>query len=385
MFTIELIGNTFVELVGAFAQLHVTHGADPRALMGESLLDDSYANSNVQLHCGVGVTAIRWNDQDLQITVEANSSVPLPVTNHRERISCHHETVTLGGPSRDAVMAFLNAAQRHVERQVPDRFRTLSWDVQCEHWRRQGTLRRRPWESIIMDDDTEAILVNELTEFFSTETQGWYEGHGIPYRRGFLFYGPPGTGKTSCISALASRFGCNVYRLNLVSQGLTDDSLQLAITSIKERALVVLEDADCLFDTHREKTDHNTVVTFSGLLNAVDGLQTTEQGTVFIFTTNHRDRLDAALRRKGRIDMELSFDVCTVSQMKRMFKRFYPDATDREMDTFVTNVQRAHSSPMPTPAELQEFFVRHRKTPSDVACREVSFDANTSRCLEMWT
>lgn len=384
MYTVELIGNAFVELVGAFAQLHATQSATPRAVLGESYVDHENVNSNIQICCGVGITSLHWQEQEFQFVVHADTSLPLPVSN-RERISCHHETVTLTGPSRDALMAFLNAAQRHIERQVPDRFRTLSWDAQCEHWRRQGSLRRRPWESMIMDDATETVLVRELTEFFSDETQSWYEGHGIPYRRGFLFYGPPGTGKTSCVSALASRFGCNVYKLNLVAKGLTDDSLQMAITSIKERALVVLEDADCLFDTHREKTDNNVVVTFSGLLNAVDGLQTTQQGTIFIFTSNHRDRLDAALRRKGRIDMELAFDVCTVSQTKRMFKRFYPDATDEELETFVTNVRRAHSSTLPTPAELQEFFVRHRKTPSVLACRDVSFDANPSQCLEMWT
>jgi len=383
MCTIELIGTVLVELVGAYAQLHVTRGAIPRAMLGESNFDDANGNNNVQICCGVGNTDLRWEDQAFQIVIHADTSCPLPVTNGG-RISCHHETVTLTGPSRDAVMAFLNAAQRHTERQVLDRFRTLSWDGQCERWRRQGSLRRRPWESMVMDDNTEAILVHELTEFFSKVTQSWYEDHGIPYRRGFLFYGPPGTGKTSCISALASRFACNVYKLNLVSKGLTDDSLQMAITSIKERALVVLEDADCLFDTHREKTDHNAVITFSGLLNAVDGLQTTQQGTIFIFTTNHRERLDAALRRKGRIDMELSFDVCTVGQTKRMFKRFYPDATDEDIDTFVTSVRRARST-MPTPAELQEFFVRHRDMPSQRACHEVSFDATTSRCLEMWT
>lgn len=384
MFTVELIGNTLIELVGAYAHVHATQSATPRAMLGESYLDDSKANSNIQICCGVGTTDVHWEEQEFQIVVHADTSHPLSVTN-RERISCHHETVTLTGPSRDAVMAFLNAAQRHIERQVPNRFRTLTWDAQCEHWRRQGSLRRRPWESMIMDGATEAVLVRELTEFFSEETQSWYEGHGIPYRRGFLFYGPPGTGKTSCISALASRFDCNVYKLNLVAKGLTDDSLQLAIASIKERALVVLEDADCLFDTHREKTDSNAVITFSGLLNAVDGLQTSQLGTIFIFTSNHRERLDTALRRKGRIDMELSFDVCTTKQTKRMFQRFYPDATDEESEAFVTNVRRAHSSTMPTPAELQEFFVRYRKTPSQRACQEVSLDANPSRCLEMWT
>lgn len=374
-----------VELVGSFVQLHLLEGgATPRAMLGDSFHDDTVA-SGIQVSCGPGETRIQWEGEELRLCVTADTSTSIPICNNSPRISCYHETVTLTGSTRDAVLGFINASQRYVERHVPDRFRTLTWDAQCEHWRRQGSLRRRPWESIVMDEATETTLVGEMDEFFSEETQAWYEGHGIPYRRGFLFYGPPGTGKTSCVSALASRFGCNVYRLTLVAKGLTDDSLQLAITCIKERAIVVLEDVDCLFDKHREKTDQNVVITFSGLLNAMDGIQTTERGTVFIFTTNFRDRLDPALRRKGRIDMELSFDVCSTTQVRRMFQRFYPTATEEQQDTFAQHVRRARSSTMPTPAELQEFFVRHRKTPVEVACCNVSFDAVTSRCLEMWT
>ena len=385
MFSIELLGCDLIELVGSFAQMHIVDdGCPPRAMLGDSFQDNPVA-SGIRVSCGVGETKILWEGESLTLHTTVDTSTSLPVCSNNPRLSCYHETVTITGSTRETVLEFINASQRYLERQVPNRFRTLQWDAQCEHWRRQGSLRRRPWDSIVMDETTEATLVGEMDEFFSEETQSWYENHGIPYRRGFLFYGPPGTGKTSCVSALASRFGCNVYRLNLVAKGLTDDSLQLAITCIKERAIVVVEDVDCLFDKHREKTDQNAVITFSGLLNAMDGIQTTERGTVFIFTTNFRDRLDSALRRKGRIDMELSFDVCSTTQVKRMFQRFYPSSSDEQLDTFAQHVRRSRSSTMPTPAELQEFFVRNRKTPSEVACCNVSFDATTSRCLEMWT
>ena len=42
-------------------------------------------------------------------------------------------------------------------------------------------------------------------------------------------------------------------------------------------------------------------LTFSGLLNAIDGVTSTE-GRIVFMTTNYPERLDAALIRPGRVD-----------------------------------------------------------------------------------
>jgi ATP-dependent 26S proteasome regulatory subunit len=43
-------------------------------------------------------------------------------------------------------------------------------------------------------------------------------------------------------------------------------------------------------------------VTFSGLLNALDGVRS-QEGRILMMTTNHREKLDPALLRPGRADM----------------------------------------------------------------------------------
>ena len=43
-------------------------------------------------------------------------------------------------------------------------------------------------------------------------------------------------------------------------------------------------------------------LTFSGLLNAIDGVTSTE-GRIVFMTTNYVDRLDPALIRPGRVDL----------------------------------------------------------------------------------
>lgn len=72
----------------------------------------------------------------------------------------------------------------------------------------------------------------------------------------------------------------------------------------------MLEDIDAAFP-NREATSSNSYydpqqgrtsdVTFSGLLNVLDGVAASEDRLVFM-TTNHIDRLDPALIRPGRVD-----------------------------------------------------------------------------------
>jgi chaperone BCS1 len=45
-----------------------------------------------------------------------------------------------------------------------------------------------------------------------------------------------------------------------------------------------------------------------------------------VLTTNHRERLDAALIRPGRIDVEIELGNADAQQLQGMLLRFFPDA-----------------------------------------------------------
>ena len=53
-------------------------------------------------------------------------------------------------------------------------------------------------------------------------------------------------------------------------------------------------------------------ISFSGLLNALDGVGA-QEGRIIVLTTNHRAKLDAALIRPGRIDVEEELGLATPS------------------------------------------------------------------------
>ncbi len=87
-----------------------------------------------------------------------------------------------------------------------------------------------------------------------------------------------------------------------------------------------MEDIDCAFIDRKDGDDKRSKVTFSGLLNAIDGVAAGE-GRLLFATTNHIERLDPALIRPGRIDRKVFIGFATHEQAARLFQRFFP-ATD---------------------------------------------------------
>jgi chaperone BCS1 len=167
--------------------------------------------------------------------------------------------------------------------------------------------------------------VADVKDFLSR--QQWYVDRGIPYRRGYLLFGPPGSGKSSFIQALAGELDFGVAMINLSEMGMTDDKLAYLLTKLPKRSLLLLEDADAAFVNRRQRdTDgySGANVTFSGLLNALDGVAAGEERIAFL-TTNHIERLDPALIRPGRVDMMLKIGEATPFQAAQMWDRFYGD------------------------------------------------------------
>lgn len=275
-----------------------------------------------------------------------------------------YEHVTLEGETIEKIRNLCSRALDAQESDIDDFFQTYTWNPGNEFWNRSAFVPLRSLDTVVLEPHVLNDLKSDLDDFTSAETRSWYRKHCIPFRRGYLLHGPPGTGKTSTITAVATYLNRRVYRVSLVAPRLSDDSLHSAINTVSKNGIIVMEDIDALFDSHREKTD-NFTVTFSGLLNAIDGVSDSSKGVIFIFTTNHPERLDPALCRKGRIDRVFKLDRVSHVTARAMFVRFYPESGDEDIEKFANSVLR--SSPRPTPAELQHHFIMHRKDAADAA------------------
>lgn len=235
------------------------------------------------------------------------------------------------------------------------------WRYDARHHFWQQLVRRQPraLESVIMDKEQRRILMDDLSWFLKDETANFYAKHGIPYHRSYLFHGPPGTGKTSSIFALAGHFKRNICFLQF-DKSTTDDSFRIAVSEAPGESIIVMEDVDVLFTVHRESADASNSLSFSGFLNALDGLGAPED-VIFILTTNHVDRLDPAILRPGRVDVRVTFRVPTVEMSSEYFMSFFPDCK-KEAAQFVDYVSERLQKGELSMAQLQHFFLEcHRR------------------------
>jgi chaperone BCS1 len=183
-----------------------------------------------------------------------------------------------------------------------------------------------------------------------------------------LFWGVPGSGKTSLIQAIAGHIKRNVCFLQPTHPDINDDSLRDAVQQAPKDSIIVLEDIDALFEKDR-KAKTSTPLTFSGLLNALDGVGS-PMGQIFVLTTNLRDQLDSALIRNGRVDMHVEFTNATVEQMQRMWTSFYPQAED-SAEEFGRALMTVLEGRELSTASLQHFFVAHMMSSAEEALASV--------------
>lgn len=123
---------------------------------------------------------------------------------------------------------------------------------------------------------------------------------------------------------------------------------------------MLLEDIDAAF-TKRTQSDnqgYQSMITFSGLLNSLDGVASAEERIIFL-TTNHVEKLDPALIRPGRVDLKEYLGNASDYQIREMFLRFYDD--ELLADKFVEKTRDKNIST----ASLQGHFVYYKDKPQE--------------------
>ncbi|AES66655.1 putative ATPase, AAA-type, core, AAA-type ATPase domain-containing protein [Medicago truncatula] len=223
------------------------------------------------------------------------------------------------------------------------------------------------FNTLAIDEDLQREIMNDLDKFvrageFSRRT-------GKAWKRGYLLFGPPCTGKSSLIAAMANYLKYDIYDLDLTD--VQDNKrLKQLILDIPKRSILVIEDIDCTINLQNREEDKDVVdngynkVTLSGLLNAVDGLWSCcGEEHIIVFTTNHKDRLDPALLRPGRMDKQIHLSYCNFSAFKQLVVN-YLCVTQHEL---FDKIEVLLGEVQVTPAEIAE---------------ELTKDCDATECLQ---
>lgn len=233
-------------------------------------------------------------------------------------------TIRMFGRSRQPLLNMLNDALKVEE---TDKISLYTYD---RYWDEVASVTPRDPNTLILPSGQLERILADATWF--NENRQFYVERGIPYHRGYLFSGNPGCGKTSILPILAKHIGRDVCTLNLSALD-SDAELQAAVTSAPANAIIALEDIDAATKAAHSREDGKDGategVTLAGLLNVLDGIATPD-GRIFAMTTNHPDRLDPALIRKGRVDKHEHFGFLYRQDQERMVSLFFDNPFSRE-------------------------------------------------------
>lgn len=129
--------------------------------------------------------------------------------------------------------------------------------------------------------------------------------------RGILISGAPGTGKTTFAAALARTCGVKLIATSMAqwqSTGHLGDYLKAMRKSFDEArksapCILFIDEFDSAGDRANDRSDNGdyNIKAINGLLECLDGVAGRE-GVVVVGATNAPEKIDAALKRPGRLD-----------------------------------------------------------------------------------
>ncbi|VVB13980.1 unnamed protein product [Arabis nemorensis] len=216
---------------------------------------------------------------------------------------------------------------------------SMNWDTSKKSlWRHIDFEHPSSFQTLAMDPKKKEEVLNDLEAFRNGKE--YYKKIGKAWKRGYLLYGPPGTGKSTMIAAMANHLNYSIYDLELTAIQ-NNSELRKLLTATSSNSIIVIEDIDCSVDltSKRRKRDsdlsskedgeegkqdqNQSKVTLSGLLNFIDGIWSAcGQERIIIFTTNHMEKLDPALIRRGRMDMHIELSYCGFEAFKILAKNY---------------------------------------------------------------
>lgn len=221
-------------------------------------------------------------------------------------------------------------------------------------------INKKSFDNIILYPEVKKEIITGISNWY--QSKDWYKNHQLVYKLGILLYGEPGCGKSSIIRAISTLLGnapmiiINPSNLSKNNSGIVD-YIVAKREEVSGPIIVVFEDFDLMvYNRDEDKVDKDTM-DICGLQNTImqilDGMYSTED-TVYIATTNHIDKIDKALVRAGRFDIQeeiLPFDYTRMMKFLNLFgkdEKFYKE-----------NIEGRYELPI-QPAKLQSIIMEDR-------------------------
>ncbi|KAJ8938351.1 hypothetical protein NQ318_000143 [Aromia moschata] len=156
-----------------------------------------------------------------------------------------------------------------------------------------------------------------------------YKSLGISPPRGLLLHGPPGCGKTLLANAIAGELDVPLIKVaapELVAgvSGESEERIRELFAEATKAAPCVLfiDEIDAITPSRQNVQKDMEKRIVAQMLSCLDDLNENGDSVLVIGASNRLDSIDAALRRAGRFDKEISLGIPDVHSRSQILKNF---------------------------------------------------------------
>lgn len=189
----------------------------------------------------------------------------------------------------------------------------------------RNKIRPVSFDKVFLNDGIKESLITKLEKW--KNSRDWYIDNGLVYKMGILLYGKPGTGKSTIVKAISNMFN-NAVIVTLDCKNISQElhNIMSYRNQLSGTIIVLFEDIDMHFNTRKDDkmlTEANIIQNSNQnmLFQLLDGVYSTDD-TIYIATTNYKDRIDDALIRYGRFNIHQEIDYFNEDTAKRYINSF---------------------------------------------------------------
>lgn len=223
----------------------------------------------------------------------------------------------LTGINKRKINQFLADSSQYETAKIEGLIKTFT--PSYNNWEERYSPVGKTFEHLFFPEKQE--LLEKLDKFQSL--QSWYKERGIEWYLGILLYGKAGSGKSSIAKAVSDYTSRDLYIVNLATT--SDSDFRSKFNKLGKNAILLLDDVDISLATRNKGVDKDkttTGVSLATLLGCLDG-PTSRGDLIVIMTTNYKEKLDYALIRKGRIDVDLEISYPDDQNIRKYLNNFY--------------------------------------------------------------
>ncbi|KAL3722552.1 hypothetical protein ACJRO7_034859 [Eucalyptus globulus] len=149
------------------------------------------------------------------------------------------------------------------------------------------------FDTLAMDSDLKKTIMEDLDRF--VKRKDYYGRVEKAWKRGL-------------VAVMANYLNFSIYDLELTNIS-HNSQLRKVLLATENKSILVVEDIDCSLESKDEQADNNTSAPFGKRLSPrqsqVNANRSCGDARIIVFTTNHKEKLDPALLRLGRMDMHI--------------------------------------------------------------------------------